>query len=142
MRDEDGGVLVHRLVHRRGDRAQEIRALLELRAVGDRVDLDLPPVHEANAHAIAIEPRREIGHERGRGPGIAIMGRGRGDDLEHQLQPVARLAHAHDLMLAEHQLEARGAPVQLPQAGLEVGIGAWRDIEHHDAVETPTASTG
>ena len=130
-------VLVDRFVHRGGDAAHQVRALLELRAVRNGVDADLAAVHESDAHPVAGEPGGEIGRERGAGGDEPVVGGGGGDHFEDGLELVARLADARHLLLAEHQFEAGRAPVQLAERSLQVRVRTGRDVEHDHAVQPP-----
>ena len=72
----DGGVLVVGLVHRQAQIANQVRLSVEARAVRERLDPNLPPVHRADADALAVEAQGEIGgHAGGRGPETTLVER-------------------------------------------------------------------
>ena len=127
--------LVDGFVHGGSDGAQQIGALLELRTVRHGVDLDLPAAQEPDAHALAMQPGRELGGQRSGRGGEAVMGGGGGHQLQHRLQALFGGRLASDDIAGEQHLQAGGAPVQLAQCRLQLGLGAGRHVEHHDPAQ-------
>ena len=128
-------LLIDRLVHGRGDRADEVGLLPELRAVGHGTDVDAAASHEPEADPIAIEARRERRHEGGcRRVEAVLLDRSRGQ-IEHGLEPLLDRHVLGCFITAEQDLEPREAPLELPLDGLELGLGAGGHVEDDDAVE-------
>ena len=125
------GELIGSLVHRRLERAHQIGLLAERGAVRERLDVNVAPAHEPDAHPFARQHGGKLGRHRGRGGLEMLVVQRSRDQLEHGDE--ARLARKS--LAARERFQPADPPAERLDQLAQGRFGTAFDLERGCAIE-------